>query len=73
MDTTKQQCSGKIKTAFFYGYGAFKFTTMILGHKSAPAHFKHSINLILHDLLDDRVLVYLDDNLIYTKTKEEHQ
>ena len=30
------------------------------------------INNILHEFLDHRVLAYLDDILIYTKTMEEH-
>ena len=30
------------------------------------------INHILHDLLDNEVLVYIDDILIYTKTIKEY-
>ena len=43
-----------------------------MGLINTPTTFQIIINHILHDLLDNKVLVYIDDILIYTKTIEEH-
>ena len=48
----------------------FNFMTYVF--KNAPADFEHSMNLLLADLLDEFVLVYMDDILIYSKTAAEH-
>ena len=45
---------------------------MPFGLKNAPSHFQHSMNLLLSDLLDVCVLVYMDDILIFSKSAEEH-
>ena len=45
---------------------------MPYGLKNAPSHFQWSMNLLLADLLDKCVLVYIDNTLIYSKTAEEH-
>ena len=45
---------------------------MPYGLKNAPSYIQHSMNLLLADLLNKCVLVYMDDILIYSKTTEEH-
>ena len=45
---------------------------MPYGLKNAPSHFQRSMNLLLADLLDKCVLVYMDNILIYSKTAEEY-
>jgi len=39
---------------------------------NAAATFQSMMNDIFHDMLDVRVIAYLDDILIYTETLEEH-
>jgi hypothetical protein len=53
-------------------YGNFKYKVMPFGLLNTPAMFLR-MNTILRPLLDQGVVVYLDDILIYTKTIEEHQ
>ena len=64
--------SDRFKTAFTCRYGTFEFNVMMFGFKNAPAHFQRSMNLLLADLLDVCVLVYMDDILIFSKTADEH-
>ena len=65
--------SDRFKTAFTCRYGTFQFNVMPFGLKNAPSHFQRSMNLLLADLLDVCVLVYMDDLLIYSKTAEQHK
>lgn len=60
------------KTAFNTRYGAYEFLVTPFGLKNSPSAFQRMMNEILHDYLDDFVLVYVDDLLIYSKSREEH-
>ena len=60
------------KTAFKTKYGLFEYRVMPFGLCNAPAAFQYFMNDILSDLLDVYVIVYLDDILIFSKSKEEH-
>ena len=42
------------------------------GLTNAPAAFQHFMNDVFRDLLDNTVLVYLDDILIFSDTLSEH-
>ena len=59
------------KTTFRTHYGSFKWRVMPFGLMNAPAAFQCFINDIFGDLLDVCMLVYLDDTLIYSDSKEE--
>ena len=60
------------KTAFRTRYGSFEYTVLPMGLCNAPGTFMQLMNDTFRDLLDKCVLVFLDDILIFSRTKEEH-
>ena len=60
------------KTAFRTRYGYFEYLVMSFGLKNSPATFQHFINDILSDYIDDFVISYIDNILIYSNSLEEH-
>ena len=60
------------KTAFRTRYGLYEYNVMPFGLCNAPASFQSIINEVLRELLNEGVIVYIDDILIYSETMEEH-
>jgi hypothetical protein len=59
-------------TAFTTRFGLFEWLVMPFGLTGAPATFSRLMNTLLRKHLDNFVVVYLDDVLVYSNTVEEH-
>ena len=60
------------KTTCVTRYGSYEFLVMPFGLTNAPAPFCTMMNEVLQEYLDQFVVVYLDDIVIYSSTLEEH-
>jgi Reverse transcriptase (RNA-dependent DNA polymerase) len=60
------------KTCIRTRYGSFEFLVMPFGPTNAPSTFQAVMNNFFREYLDDFVMVYIDDILIFSRTEEDH-
>ncbi|GJS94097.1 putative reverse transcriptase domain-containing protein [Tanacetum coccineum] len=61
-----------LKIAFRTRYRHFEFIVMPFGLTNAPTVFMDLMNRVCRPYLDKFVIVFIDDILIYSKTRKEH-
>ena len=64
--------SDSCKTAFNTKYGQFEYRVIPFGLCNAPATFQRMMNETFHDMIDDCVIIYLDDILVYSISWKQH-
>ena len=61
------------KTTFRMRYGHFEFTMMPFELTNAPTTFMDLMHRVFQPYLDRFFVVFMDDILIYSKSKEDHE
>ena len=60
------------KTTFRTRYGCYEFLVMMFGLTNAPTSFMDLMNRVLRSYVDQFVMVFIDDILVYSKDRENH-
>ena len=63
--------NSKAKTAFVILFGKYQFEAVPFGLAQAPAYFQQLISMVLQGC-SDFAMAYLDDIIIFSKSKAEH-
>ena len=58
---------------FMTRYGHFEFIVTPFGLTNAPAAFMDLMHRVFQPYLDQFMVVFIDDILIYSKTEEKHE
>lgn len=59
------------KTTFRIGYGCYEFLLMPFGLTNAPADFMDMMKRVFRLYLDQFIVVFIDDIIIYSKSRED--
>jgi hypothetical protein len=61
------------KIAFITRYGLYEYTVMSFRLTNALAYFMYLMNKVFMEYLNKFVVVFIDDILVYSRNKEEHE
>jgi hypothetical protein len=61
------------KTAFSTRYGLYEYLVMTFGLTNTLTHFMYLMNSVFMEELDKFVVVFIDDILVFSKSKKEHE
>jgi hypothetical protein len=61
------------KTAFTMRYGLYEYLVMSFRLMNAPAHFMYLMNSVFMPELDQFVMVFINEILVYSKSMVEHE
>lgn len=61
-----------LKTSFRTRYGHYEYPMLSFGLSNTPEVFMNYMNPIFHSYLDQFVVVFINDILIYSKSDEDH-
>jgi hypothetical protein len=62
-----------METTFRIHYGHFEYVVMPFGFTNALTIFQHMMNYVFHEYLDDFVVYYINDILIFSKNMANHE
>jgi hypothetical protein len=61
------------KTAFSTRYGIYGYLVMSFGLTNVPAHFMYLMNLVFTQELEKFVVVFIDNILVFSKSRKVHE
>ncbi|KAK8554261.1 hypothetical protein V6N12_031227 [Hibiscus sabdariffa] len=61
-----------LKIAFHTRYEHYEFLVMSFGLTNAPIAFMDMMNRVFHEYLDQFIVLFIDDIIVYSRTEEEH-
>jgi hypothetical protein len=61
------------KTAFRTRYDLYEYTVMSFGLTNAPSYFMYLMNKVFMEYLDKFVIMFIDDILVFSNHKKEHE
>ena len=70
---TKVKAKDIPKTIICTRYGHYEFLVISFKLTNTPATFMKLMNRVFHDYLDKFIIVFIDDILVYSKTREDHE
>jgi hypothetical protein len=61
------------KTALILRYGMYEYTVMSFGMTNVPAYFMYLMNKVFMEYLDNFIMVFINDILVYSRSEEEYE
>ncbi|WZZ78145.1 hypothetical protein YC2023_098717 [Brassica napus] len=61
------------KTSFWTRFDHYEFVVMPFGLTNAPVAFMKMMNSVFRDFLNESVIIFIDDILVYSKDEESHR